>query len=77
MTWWQAKTLARAGRPVRRIAWGNAKRLVYSVDNPGGAPAIAVLELIDAAGVVTRRVVRAADFPAADFVAIDFQEVGL
>lgn len=51
--------------------------MVYSVDNPGGAPAIAVLELIDAAGVVTRRVVRAADFPAADFVAIDFQEVGL
>lgn len=75
MTWWQAYTLARAGRPVRRIAWGNAKRLVYSVDNPGGARAIAVLELIDAAGVVTRRVVRAADFTESEFRGADWEEV--
>jgi hypothetical protein len=75
MTWWQAYTLARAGRPVRRPAWGNAQRIVFDVDNLGGVRAVAVIEMIAPDGRVTRRVVQAADFGPAEFGAVNWEVV--
>jgi len=76
MTWWEASAQARSGKAVRLPRWGDSQRIVFAVDNAGGSRAVAQLELISPAGVVTRRVVRAADFGEAEFSDTAWEVVG-